>query len=338
MDIIKSVGSYISSFTSSGKSSKKNSGTKSKYNKLNQAPTSKKDVSQLVFPPNILGGTVGHGNFILFNINRLVSSAYQDTNYKTEGTQDVSSGLGDQPVFYSRGYTIQGQLNGGGRYKRSNESIALAMPESIATTYGMDWNAVELGFAGKLAREIATFDQNNLEDVINAFGEGFKNTMAGVAESLTGINVKQTAELYTGTIQNPFLEVLFKGVRNRDMTFEFKFMPKNQDESRIVSEIIRRFKFHMHPEFKYRENSSSYMLYPSTFDITFMRINEGEAQRNTWLHRVNTCALTSLSEDSSVGGIAFHEDGAPVARKFVLSFTELAPLRKTDFLSSEDSF
>ena len=53
---------------------------------------------------------------------------------------------------------------------------------------------------------------------------------------------------------------------------------------------------------------------------------------------MNTCALTGLSEDSSVGGYAVHADHSPVARKLGLNFIELAPLRKTDFETSEESF
>lgn len=330
--------SGVTNFLTGKKPTSGGSSTKSKFERLKQSQADLKQVSQLVYPPNILNG-VGNGHFILININRLVSSAYQDTNYKVNGDRpDISSGLGDSPAFYGRGYTIQGQLQGGGKYQRSKESIVLSMPDSFATSYGIEWNAVELGLAGRLAREISAFDQNTLRDVGNALGEGIKNSVAGAVESLTGLNVKQTAELYTGTIQNPFLEVLFKGVRTRDMNFDFKFLPKNAEESKLVAEIIRRLKFHMHPEFKYRESESSYFLYPSTFDITFMRVEEGEAKRNVWLHRVNTCALTGLSEDSSVGGPAFHKEGAPVARKMSLQFIELAPLRKSDFENAEDSF
>ena len=76
-----------------------------------------------------------------------------------------------------------------------------------------------------------------------------------------------------------FLEVLFKGVRTRDINLDFKFLPRNNQQSKIVAEIIRRLKFHM-PEFKYRQSDSSY-LYPSTFDITFMKIEGGEAKQTS---------------------------------------------------------
>lgn len=297
----------------------------------------KRAVKQVIYPPTIMNG-LGNGHFILINVNRLKGSSYQDKANRVENESEVVTSGYDQPVFYTRGYSIQGQLEGGGRYVRSNESIILSMPDSLATSYGMDWNAVELGLAGKLAREISSFDQNTVGDIVNALGEGLKNAAAGALESLTGINVKQTAELYTGTIQNPFLEVLFKGARTRDHSFSFKFMPRNREEALTIAEIKRRLKFHMHPEFKYRENDSSYFLYPSTFDITFMKVENGAASRNIFMHRINTCALVGLEDDPAPNGPSFHKDNTPAAHTLKLNFIELAPLKKTDFESVEDSF
>lgn len=308
--------------------------------KLANNPSDLSNVSQLVFPSNLLQN-FGTGHFILININRLAGSRYQDKNYKIENPiGDLLSGLsgGSEPVFYSRGFTIQDKLAGGSRYTRSKESIIFPMPDSVATTYGIEWNAVELGQAGRLARELSTFGDNSLSDIGNALGEGLKNVATGAVETLTGVNVKQTAELYSGTIQNPFLEVLFKGVNTRDFNLEFKFSPRNAQESRTLSEIIRRLKFHSHPETKYRENDSSFMLYPSNFDITFMKVKGGEASRNTWLHRINTSVLVGITEDSSAGGYAPHKDDSPSTRSISLNFREVTPLRKADFESVEDSF
>lgn len=310
--------------------------TKAKYDKLNTDKSDLRNVPQIMFPENMLNG-LGNGHFVIFNINRLGSSSYQDKNFTNNGNV-ISSGS-SSPDFYGRGYSIQSQLKGGGgRYVRSNESIVLPMPDSVANSHGVDWNAVELGAAGMLARELSTYDQNSLGDLVNVGKEGLKNTVSGAIETLTGFNVKQTAELYTGTIQNPFLEMLFKGVKTRDPVFDYKFIPKNEKESKIIAEVIRRFKFHMHPEFKFKKSHSSYFLYPSTFDITYMVVQGGEAKRNVWLHKLTTCALVSLNEDSSVGGYAVHDDNSPVARKLSLSFQELSPLRKTDFESTEESY
>lgn len=313
--------------------------TLQKLAKLSPNQSDLSSVAQLVFPPNLMN--FGTGHFIIINVNRLAGSKYQDKNYRVENTSGLDgliSGITDQPAFYTRGYTIQNQLAGGSRYVRSKESIVFPMPESVASTYNIEWNAVELGQAGRLAREFSTFGDSSLNEIGNALQEGLKNIATGTTEALTGINVKQTAELYTGTIQNPFLEVLFKGVSTRDFTMQFKFAPRNRKESEILAEAIRRLKFHAHPEFKYQENNSSYYLYPSNFDITFMKVENGQGVRNTWLHRFNTSVLSGISDDSSAGGYTVHKDDSPTTRTLTLNFREVSPLRKTDFLSVEDSF
>ncbi|PCR15495.1 hypothetical protein CQA65_30520, partial [Klebsiella pneumoniae] len=47
----------------------------------------------------------------------------------------------------------------------------------------------------------------------------------------------------------------------------FKFTPRSQKEAKMVREIIRLFKMHMYPEYKYNKNSSAFYLHPSTFDF-----------------------------------------------------------------------
>lgn len=312
--------------------------TLDKFSRLENDPTDLSNVSQLVFPQNILNG-FGTGHFVLINFNVLAGSRYRDRNFRVENPAgDIVSGLSEQPAFYTRGYTIASQLNGGGRYIRSPESIIFPMPDSVASTYGIEWTAVELGAAGQAARGLSTFNETTLQDAANVLAETSKSVAASTIETLTGVQVNQTKELYSGTITNPFLEVLFKGVNTRTFSLDFKLSPRNRDESSILAEMIRRLKFHMHPEFKFRENEGSYLRYPSNFDITFMKIENGEATRNVWLHRINTSVLVSLTEDASAGGYSVHADDSPVVRSLSLQFQEVAPLRKGDFTSVEDSF
>ena len=56
------------------------------------------------------------------------------------------------------------------------------------------------------------------------------------------------------------------------------------------------------------------------------------------MHRVNTCALVGLEDDPAPNGPSFHRDATPAAHTLKLNFIELAPLRKTDFETVEDSF
>jgi len=129
--------------------------------------------------------------------------------------------------------------------------------------------------------------------------------------------------------------MIFQGVRNREIPFTFKFTPRNQEEAKMVREILRLFKMHMYPEYKYNKNSSAFYLHPSTFDITFMV----QGQRNQWLHRLSTCVLSNMfineTPDSSY---SVHKDDSPVSTQIDMTFIELEPLHKGRFDTEGDSF
>ena len=220
-------------------------------------------------------------------------------------------------------------------YTRTIESMVMPMPENVLTTYGIQWQQAELGTAAAALNAIQNYDQITLEDVGNRLGEATKNTLTGMVQGLTGFNAKDAAELYTGTIANPFVETLFKGVNNRELPMTFKFAPRNAEESQIVREIIRRFKFHMHPEFKYKSEGSSYYLYPSTFDITYMV----QGKHNKWLHRISTCALTTMTvNDTAVGEYSVLVDDSPSQITIDLVFSELETHTKNHFEDADNSF
>jgi hypothetical protein len=308
--------------------------TEQKYAKLNKT-TDPSQNAQLVYPQDLLNESSTQGHYVLFNINQLTGSSF--TSKATQNVENVQANpYGDTPVFQSKGSTsIRSKVKMSAAYTRTIESMVLPMPEQVATTYGVQWQNAELGTAAAALNAIQNYDQITLEDVTNRLGESAKNTITGMIQGLTGFNAKDAAEMYTGTIANPFVETLFKGVNNRELPMTFKFSPRNEDETKIVREIIRRFKFHMYPEFKYKSEGSSYFLYPSTFDITYMIRGE----HNKWLHRMSTCALTTMTvNDTAVGEYAVLQNGSPVQITIDLVFTEMEQLSKNHFTDPDNSF
>jgi hypothetical protein len=255
--------------------------------------------AQLVYPRDLFSTDGGHGHFILFNINTIQGTRFKSAKRRTEN--DVESPFSSPIVNQSAAGSISRYA--GTRNVRSTESIALHMPSSITTNYGVQWGATGLGLAGRMIQAYGNFENITLGDVKNTISEEFKRMLGGAVQALTPINAADAIEFYTGTLSNPFVEVLFKGVGNRDFSVSFKFTPRSSDEMQVARSIVRRFKFHQHPEYKYRAEGSAYFLRPSTFDITFMYIdNDGAAKRNAWLHRLSTCALTNVSVDNTPDG------------------------------------
>ena len=61
--------------------------------------------------------------------------------------------------------------------------------------------------------------------------------------------VKEAFEMKQGVIISDRLELAFKGVGKRSFTYDFKMIPKNQDEADMIRKIIFAFKANMLPEF-----------------------------------------------------------------------------------------
>lgn len=306
--------------------------TEKEYDKLKNKRTN----SQLKFPSELLTPGYGHGHFTLFNINVPQGSKFVDRNQKIEN--EIESPYSSPVVDSTEAGSIRRHT--AARQVRTNESIVLDMPNEISSNYGVQWNASELGIAGRAVQAYGNMSNISLGDVANAIKEESKRAVAGAVQAITPVNAEDAVELATGTISNPFVEVLFKGVNNRELNLRYVLSAKNREEMEEIRSIIRRLKYHQHPEYKYRENDSAYLLYPSTFDITFMYLDDsGSAQRNTWLFRMSTCGLTNIQTNYTPDGeynVRF--DNSPVSITLDLSFIELEQLHKGRFEDDEDSF
>lgn len=289
------------------------------------------NVQQIIYPQDLLDYDSNNGHFVLFNFNAIEGTSFKEP---TQATQNqVVSPFGGPVVYEEKSNSLRRHMKV--KYKRTSDSIAINMPDSVRVGYGVQWQGSELGVAGRMIRAGQNWDKISLNDVKNAALEEAKSLGGGAIQALTPINTQDAAELFTGTISDPFVEVLFKGVTNREIPMSFVFKPKNEDESRRAREICRRFKYHMHPEFKYRDTDSSYFLHPSIVDITFMKIDSsGQGQINEWLWRISTCAITDVQIDvTGDDGYMVHHDDAPTTIKLDLTFMELEQLHKGRFVN-----
>ena len=201
--------------------------------------------------------------------------------------------------------------------KRLNAAIALYIPNQISARYSASWSEEETaGFsaAAKGAGEVA---------------RGLKGNAKGVAgEVLTALALDKgqfgkEMGVAAGLASNPKKEQAFKGIDFRTFSFEYNFAPQSPDEAQNVLNIIRAFKYHMHPEFK-SENAFLY-IYPSEFDITYYKGNT----ENLNIHRHTSCVLTEGSVNYSPNGVfSTFDNGMPTQITLSLTFRELQLLSK----------
>lgn len=207
--------------------------------------------------------------------------------------------------------------------------ISLYMPDSMQFKDNQDFAAVSvteaLGSAGNFSQAKA------------AAGE-----IAGLAAESTGVfgaGIKDLSVYSNGYAINPQLEILYKGPKNREFSYSFKFVPRNRKEAEEIESIIRTLRFHAHPEYAKDLGGSRYLVPPSEFEIDFYigdTVDENGnivSKENKHIPRIGQCVLTGVSTDyAPLGAYSTYFDGTPVEISMDLTFTETVILTKEDIL------
>jgi len=210
---------------------------------------------------------------------------------------------------------------------RINDAIMLAINGVPSFRYRADYDTVELGSTGGLlAGGSSAVDADTLSmgaEYARALMLQAAELPASVASAVgANLNPGQIMSVGTGTTPNPFREQMFKSVDNRTFNFEYRFLPRSAQEAANVENIIKRFKFHMHPEVT---AGGLFYVYPSEFNIVYYF----NGQPNRHIAKISTCVLTDLSVDYG-GSNGFHTfaDGTPSEITLRMGFKELETLTK----------
>lgn len=219
--------------------------------------------------------------------------------------------------------------------------INLYMPEGLNFVDRHDYDAVSvtdaLGGLGIVGTASAT-------EVAARLGENAR--IAGV--SLLGQNITDLSLYNSGYALNPQLQVLFKGSKNREFVFTFKFVPRNAYEALTIESIIRTLRYHAAPNYQLSGedglggtflgfgtgavNNSRYFIPPSQFEIEFLVItNQSSVVYNDKMPRIAKCVLTNVDVNYAPSGqFAAYEDFQPVETQLQLTFSETVVLTKPD--------
>ena len=284
---------------------------------------------------------------------------FQRTETRTEPKQNISFSKGvvrqeDDPsianIFKRQDDSLSKSISGGlrksKRLVRTKDTIALYMPNGLKADYAVTYKNSELGMAGVLAPDLAGVSSiDQLVSTLKESGTGaaVRDTIADalavgattkIAGFLSGADVEGATRKVLGKAINPALEAIFTGVDLRNFDFNFRFIPRNEDEFRTVDAIIKLFKFHMHPERTPGQSIGRHLIFPSEFDLQFMF----GGVENSWLPFASSCVLTKLNVNYGPGGesqflqpIAVGKDQfapPPSEINMSLSFTETEIMTK----------
>lgn len=214
--------------------------------------------------------------------------------------------------------------------RRAASFISLYMPDTINLTVVNDYDKVsltqELGKAGLAAQAGGEIVGGELKAVGGGAGPGIAEIGGFLAEKTGnfGSGITDVLLFSAGYAQNPQIELLFKGIQNREFLFDFKFVPKTRDESEAIINIIKTFRYHAAPEIP-TVGGGRYFVPPDEFDIQFMY---GE-QPNKNLPRISTCVLQGIDVNyASAGQWTTFSNGMPVEIALQLRFKEVEIMHK----------
>ena len=225
--------------------------------------------------------------------------------------------------------------------RESTAIIQLYMPPSVSVNYNVKYGDQEIGnlaLVGKEAFEgfmssagtfgdklIAAASQSKgaAKEALIAMGNASIDTFAGGARALSDIS--------RGSVITPRMELMFEGVGRRSFSYTFVFIPKSEQEAKVVEEIVYQFKENMMPEYS-NSLTRREMEIPNTFDIDYRY----KSSSNSFLNKINVCFLQDIQIQYGADRFTAYEStsskfgvGAPAQKTtMTLQFSELELLNK----------
>lgn len=265
--------------------------------------------------------------------------------------EKVVTAIGAAGEVIGTGVGVAGQMlknagSGAGlrTIRRTTDTIALYMPDTLAFTHNQSYSDISLGgglaagalAAGASAVQTLKSGQSGV-DMGKAFAKNLTPYLANIALNKVGPTGQYLFAAGAGMVQNPMLELLYSSPNFRTFRLDFVLYPRSQKEAKEVMSIINRLKFHQAPEIR-KEFNGFFLIPPSEFDIKFM-YNGAE---NPNLPSISTCVLESIDLDYAPNGFSAYEvpgeltpkpggTGTPVAIRLGLQFKETEIMTKDNF-------
>ena len=232
-------------------------------------------------------------------------------------------------------------------------TVILPMPQTIQDSNGASWGAgnmdplqtaamgvamgaVENGTGG-VAKGVGSLLSNLKSAAQTAGGQSAVQTFFATkaTEALLGEgNFNQNLSRETGSVFNSNTELLFNGIAPpRAFSFSFDLVPRSEPESKVIKDIILFFKKESAAQ-KGAETGGAAGLFlksPSVFKLQYM----SGGKSHPFLHQFKICALTSMSVNyTGSGTYATYSDATPVHMQMALSFNELTPIYREDYVDN----
>lgn len=299
----------------------------------------------------------------------VVKNASEAIGYGFDAIKNKLTTAGDQESTTAKALDLASQagnaiasgtkkiLNSSQRYRRTTQTIALYMPNTLQFDYRQQYNTANateaMGKIGFVAQGGSTLFETGLNDT------GLKNMKPFLGEAGLGI-LKKTGKITDAfgnmimqgafdTAVNPQVELLYSHPELRTFQFAFDFYPQSIAEAQTIDEIIRLFKYHSAPEIQ-ANSAGRYFTPPGSFDIEFMY--NGIPNKN--IAKISTCVIDGIQVNYAPNGFSAMEvnpgdsnankkgDGMPSHINLTMTFREMEIITKDlldpDFANDGNTF
>jgi len=332
----------------------------------------------LSYPLNVEGDEQ-QGHYIMFMINETTSGKVATTagghpskleaTDSFQGKKFIDSNL-NKGAGKSQS-TMSGAPDKGGLHlrrpgtSRMAKAITLYMPPSVKVSYKSNYKDDEISArASAIGDTIGSVIDSVASGGAKSWSAGWETAKKAGSTALEGVGAvaafvakasadtfapgaSTLAQLSTGQILGSKMELMFTDVGRRNFSFTFNFIPKSEQEARMVYSIVQTFKQHMLPEYltdftlykvgNAKLGAGRVLKIPDTFDIMyFYRNNE-----NPFLNRISTCYLSSMDVDYggdkyvtyeptilNMDGLGDQSGPPPQRTSITLSFSEIETITR----------
>jgi hypothetical protein len=237
----------------------------------------------------------------------------------------------------------------------SRGTVILPMPQQIQDSNGASWGAGTMDplQTAAMGATMGVVGADNMATALKDGVQGLFDKITKASQTANGQNALQTffsteatkallgsgdfaqnLSRQTGNVFNSNTELLFNGITMRPgFSFSFDLVPRSQAESKVIKDIILFFKIESAAQKGAASGGGAglFLESPSVFKVQYM----SGGKSHPFLHQFKMCALNAMSVNyTGSGTYATYSDATPVHMVMNLTFTELTPIYREDYVEA----
>lgn len=262
-----------------------------------------------------------------------MASYYEDPTITVRFKEDHSREFGI-PLVYPNDLSLNGESKAisffAVKYKKDRIGRQEKTSEVLSRIYLPVPPELNSGDAQNYEEFSAPFLQNMVQSIQDAWNGNLRSaaanatsTVAVMVDRAFGQDAKY-GQSQMGQTVNPRNTNLFKAPKAREYQFSYKLIANNQNESKTINEIIKRFRYHSYPNVNIGEGI---FQVPDIFLINIKRYDSQSLgwEDNDYMFKPLPCALIAMNvQYNGDAPVAFYKGtGAPVEVTLTLNFVEM---------------